>query len=146
MSISISIKEPIKPEPLKVELQKPAQRPDFNFELTSSLHKLSQFENDVGYITLADVPEVEIPKDISDFNNDVGYITLSEVPKVDISNLATKQELNQKQDAISDLDTIRTNASSAVQPSSLNSYATIDFVNDTVGNIETILHNINSGA
>lgn len=89
------------------------------------------------------------PDKLSQLENDMGYITLEEVPKVDTSDLATKEELNQKQDKISDLSTIRSNASkgaTAVQPSTLNSYATIDFVNNTVGNIETLLANINSGS
>lgn len=37
--------------------------------------KVSQLENDVGYITAS-----AIPSDISSFNNDVGYITASAVP------------------------------------------------------------------
>lgn len=110
--------------------------------------KTSQLTNDSGFIRLSDIPDVEIPKNLSEYNNDVGYITLSEVPEVDTSNLATKQELGQKQDKITDLDTIRSNAdkgATAVQPITLNSYATITYVNNKVGNIETVLNNINSG-
>jgi len=53
-----------------------------------------------------------------------------------------------KQDVISDLATIRSGASAgatAVQPSALNDYATKQYVDDIVGDIETLLHNINSG-
>lgn len=56
--------------------------------------------------------------------------------------------LASKQDTISDLATIRNGASAgatAVQPDTLNDYATKQYVDNVVGNIETLLHNINSG-
>lgn len=49
---------------------------------------------------------------------DVPFV-IPDIPEIDTSELATKEELNQKQDKITDLDTIRANASkgaTAVQP------------------------------
>lgn len=75
---------------------------------------------------------------------------------VDDSNSANKftttQEKstwNGKQDAINDLNDIRAGASAgatALQPSALNGYATEQYVDNIVGDIETLLHNINSGS
>ena len=48
-----------------------------------------------------------LPAKVSELTNDAGYLTQHQ----DISHLATKQEVNAKQDAISDLVTIRENAS-----------------------------------
>ena len=82
MDISIDIKQPVKQEPI-------------NFSVIPSIRKVSQLENDMGYITKEDIPQI------------------------DTSELATKEELNQKQDTIADLDTIRDGASlgaTAVQP------------------------------
>lgn len=82
MDISIEIKEPIKAEPI-------------DFSVIPSIKKVSQLENDMGYITKDDIP------------------------KIDTSELATKEELNQKQDTIADLDAIRVGASlgvTAAQP------------------------------
>ena len=43
----------------------------------NSVQKLSELENDTGYIT-----EEAIPKDLSEFNNDSDFITLEEVPPI----------------------------------------------------------------
>lgn len=43
----------------------------------NSVQKLSELENDTGYIT-----EEAIPKDLSDFNNDTNFITLEDVPAI----------------------------------------------------------------
>lgn len=43
-------------------------------------NKLSQLENDVGFITLADIPP--IPTQISELTNDVGYITINDIPTI----------------------------------------------------------------
>lgn len=62
-----------------------------------------------------------------------GDITISGGGDIDTSNFATKQELATKQDTISDLSTIRSNAekgASAVQPSSLAKVATSGSYND----------------
>ena len=71
---------------------------------------------------------------------------------VNTSDFATKEELNTKQDVISDLSEIRSGASkgaTAVQPDELSEvmgmFATKSYVDGLVGDIETILHNINSG-
>lgn len=43
--------------------------------------KISELENDSGYITEDDIPEIPIvPTDVSAFNNDAGYITLNDLP------------------------------------------------------------------
>lgn len=66
----------------------------------------------------SDIPTV--PTNISDFTNDSGYITNSA-----LNGYATETYVNTglatKQDTISDLATIRSNANSAVQPATLNS-------------------------
>lgn len=55
--------------------------------------KLSEFENDVGFITLDDIPEY--PENLSELNNDVGFITKNDLPELpDTSNLVDKSELN----------------------------------------------------
>ena len=62
-------------------------------ELPEIPTKLSEFENDVGFITLEDIPEY--PENLSDFNNDVGFITKKDLPELpDTSNLVDKSELN----------------------------------------------------
>lgn len=43
-------------------------------------NKLSQLTNDVGFITLADIPP--IPTQISELTNDVGYITINDIPPI----------------------------------------------------------------
>lgn len=44
--------------------------------------KLSELENDVGFITIDDIPKFpELPENLSDFNNDVGFITKDDLPE-----------------------------------------------------------------
>lgn len=62
----------------------------------------------------------EIPVNVSAFNNDAGYLTEHQ----DISNLATKSELDTKQDIISDLAIIREGASKG--ETALQSYTETD--------------------
>lgn len=57
------------------------------------------------YATKAEV-EDKIPTKVSDLSNDKGYLTEHQ----DISHLATKEELQEKQDIISDLEDIREGA------------------------------------
>lgn len=62
-------------------------------------NKLSQLENDVGFITLADIPPIptktselindsgfitlaSVPTELSAFTNDVGYITINDIPPI----------------------------------------------------------------
>lgn len=81
---------------------------------------LSQKQPKGDYALKSELPVV--PKKVSAFENDAGYLTEHQ----DISGLATKEELSGKQDTISDLEVIRSNANkgaSAVQPSTLNDYA-----------------------
>ena len=61
---------------------------------------VSDLTNDAGYITVDEVPEVdldpyalktEIPTDNADLSNGAGYITLSEVPEVDLDGYATEE-------------------------------------------------------
>lgn len=47
-------------------------------------------------IAAIEIPEV--PTEVSAFNNDVGYITLAEVPAPDLSNYYTKDEVNARSD------------------------------------------------
>lgn len=71
----------------------------------------------------------DIPKKVSALENDKGYLTEHQ----DISGLATKQELAGKQDFISDLPAIRSGSvlgSTAVQPATLNEYATKQALTD----------------
>ncbi len=78
--------------------------------------KVSQFENDVNYITLSEVPETDLsgyyqksevndtlsayvlqkdaPTKVSQFENDANYITLGEVPETDLSGYYTKTEID----------------------------------------------------
>lgn len=67
--------------------------------------KVSELENDAGYITIEQVPEVDlseyalktdipdVPAVVSAFTNDAGYITIDDVPVVDLSNYALKSEI-----------------------------------------------------
>ena len=80
------------------------ERDEFNssFQINTYPQKTSELINDlnfadINYVDTA-VGKIIIPSKLSELDNNVGYITLEEVPKVDTSNLATKQELNQKQD------------------------------------------------
>lgn len=50
--------------------------------------KVSELENDNGYITSADIPE--IPTKTSDLENDSGFITASDIPDIPL----TEEELN----------------------------------------------------
>lgn len=43
---------------------------------------LSEFINDAGYITLSDIPEVEVPEKLSDLDNDAGFITEADLPEI----------------------------------------------------------------
>lgn len=115
--------------------------------------KISAFENDKGYLTQhqsldAYALKSQLPTKTSQLTNDSGFLTehqdisglatKSEVQEVeekipDVSGFATKTELSGKQDTISDLDVIRSNASkgaSAVQPNQLSTVATSGSYND----------------
>ena len=70
-------------------------------EIKAEIKRLSKSVND----KITDLKS-NIPTKLSSFINDMGYIT--ENP--DLSIYATKEELNAKQDTITDLSTIRTNA------------------------------------
>lgn len=43
--------------------------------------KVSELENDAGFITSEDVPEVEVPAKLSELVNDVGFVTDDDVPE-----------------------------------------------------------------
>jgi hypothetical protein len=61
----------------------------FGGEIPDLPTNLSDLNNDVGFITLDDVPEINVPTNVSAFSNDAGYITLAQVPTIpeDISDL-----------------------------------------------------------
>lgn len=87
--------------------------------------------NTSNYATKQELNNVasSIPTKTSQLTNDSGFLTQHQ----DISHLATKTELSQKQDKITDLDTIRSNASkgaTAVQPDELPT-KTSDLTNDS---------------
>lgn len=80
-------------------------------EIVAFLNSVSDTETLSGIIAgintrIAEV-EGKIPTKVSQLTNDKGYLTEHQ----DISNLATKEDLNSKQDVISDLEDIRTGAS-----------------------------------
>ena len=80
------------------------ERDEFNssFQINTYPQKTSELINDLNFVDInyvdTAVGKIIIPSKLSELDNDAGYITLEEVPKVDTSDLATKQELNQKQD------------------------------------------------
>lgn len=102
-------------------------------EITAFLDGLKDTQNLAGIIAaieqqIADVAKA-IPTKVSELTNDSGFLTEHQ----DISHLATKSAVGKKQDAISDLDTIREGAAkgaTAVQPSSLAKVATSGSYND----------------
>lgn len=67
--------------------------------------KVSELENDAGYITIEQVPEVDlsgyalktdipdVPAVVSAFQNDACYITLAEVPPIDLSNYYANKDI-----------------------------------------------------
>ena len=80
---------------------------DENFTLTEK-QKLSTLENfdDTDINKRIDLIQDSIPTKVSQLDNDSGYITSHQ----DISHLATKEDVEKKQDIIEDLETIRSNA------------------------------------
>ena len=48
--------------------------------------KLSQLDNDAGFITADDIPSVDVPGKVSELENDVGYITENDLPEVPITS------------------------------------------------------------
>lgn len=60
------------------------------FEMDLTPDKLSQLENDMGYITLNDVPET--PTKLSELENDTGFITEDDIPSLP-DNLVTQDDL-----------------------------------------------------
>ena len=58
-------------------------------------------------------------------SEELGLLTLADIPEVDTTNLATKEELNTKQDIISDLVTIRSNANKGATAVQANQLATV---------------------
>lgn len=46
--------------------------------------KLSQLENDSGFITAEDIPEPDIPQKLSQLENDSGFITAQDIPEVEV--------------------------------------------------------------
>lgn len=57
--------------------------------------KLSELQNDVGFITSDDIPEINVPTKTSDLTNDSGFITTedipTELPASDVSEWAKQQ-------------------------------------------------------
>lgn len=61
----------------------------------SSVTKVSELENDAGYITANDIPEVEVPTKVSELTNDSGYQTAANVNSlIKNANILTSQLTN----------------------------------------------------
>ena len=59
--------------------------------------KVSELENDSKFITIDEVPEVTVPTKTSELTNDSGFITINDVPVLEIPDeYVTDEELSQK--------------------------------------------------
>lgn len=115
------------------------KRDEFNssVEINTYPQKTSELINDlnfadINYVDTA-VGKIIVPSKLSELDNDTGYITLEDIPSIDVSNMATKEDLNKKQDKISDLDAIRSGANkgaTSVQPNDLSLVAKTGDYND----------------
>ena len=98
--------------------------------------KLSELENDNQYITLNDLPTVEIPTKVSELTNDANYITLNEVPAVEVPTKVSELQNDKNYVTESQLPVVPfnvsafTNDANYIMRDSLPTKLS-DFVNDT---------------
>ncbi len=64
--------------------------------------KVSDLENDLGYLTEEDIPQQTIPSNLSEFNNDTNFITLEDVPTC----LLTEEEKQEMDDRVKALEEV----------------------------------------
>lgn len=64
--------------------------------------KVSDLENDLGYLTEEDIPQQTIPSNLSEFNNDTNFITLEDVPAC----LLTEEEKQEMDDRVKALEEV----------------------------------------
>ena len=73
--------------------------------------KVSELDNDANYITLDDVPSVAVPTKVSELSNDAQYITLKEVPTVEVPTKVSELQNDKDYATVSQLPTVPTNVS-----------------------------------
>lgn len=65
--------------------------------------KVSDLENDLGYLTEEDIPQQTIPSNLSEFNNDTNFITLEDVPTCLLTE-EEKQEMDNRVKALEEVE------------------------------------------